>query len=69
MTARPWFVVFLLGLLNFAVAHADKVRREGKIEVDTQFIFGFAAGADVEEPGENELEQKSVSAGISYLVA
>jgi hypothetical protein len=61
MTARPWLAFLLLGLLNSAFAHADEVKQEGEKEVDTQFIFGFTAGADVGELGEKELEHQTVA--------
>jgi hypothetical protein len=55
MNARKWLAI-LLGLLvaPVIVAHA----REGEKEVDTQFIFGFTAGADVGDLGEKEIEHQ-----------
>ena len=58
MNARKWLAI-LLGLLvaPVIVAHA----REGEKEVDTQFIFGFTAGADVGDLGEKEIEHQTIA--------
>ena len=37
------------------------MRREGEQEIDTQFIFGFTAGADVGELGEKEIEHETIA--------
>ena len=63
MKARKWFAIFLLGLLAppLVVTHAEEVGKKGEKEVDTEFIFGFTAGADVGEVGEKELEHQTIT--------
>jgi hypothetical protein len=58
MNARKWLAI-LLGLLVAPVSAANA--REGEKEVDTQFIFGFTAGADVGELGEKEIEHQTIA--------
>jgi hypothetical protein len=63
MKARKWFAIFLLGLLAppLVVTHAEELGTKGEKEVDTEFIFGFTAGADVGELGEKELEHQTIT--------
>jgi hypothetical protein len=63
MKARKWFALFLFGLLAppLVVAHAEEVDKKGEKEIDTEFIFGFTAGADVGEVGEKELEHQTIT--------
>jgi hypothetical protein len=63
MKARKWFAIFLLGLLAppLVVTHAEELGKKGEKEVDTEFIFGFTAGADVGELGEKELEHQTIT--------
>jgi hypothetical protein len=63
MNARKRFAILLLGLLAppLIVAHAKEIENKVDSEVDTQFIFGFTAGADVGELGEKELEHQTIA--------
>jgi hypothetical protein len=54
--------VLCLGLLVGPLSHAaagEGDRGDEKDRVDTEFIFGFTAGADVGEVGERELEHQT----------
>jgi hypothetical protein len=58
MNARYWLAILLSLLAQpLIAAHA----KEGEKGVDTQFIFGFTAGADVGELGEKELELQTIA--------
>jgi hypothetical protein len=62
MNARNWLALLLLGLIvqPLTAIRAEEVKNRGETEIDTQFIFGFTAGADVGELGENEIEHQSI---------
>jgi hypothetical protein len=67
MNARKWIAAFAVPMLVLAPLlgrAAERGEREGANdrteEVDTQFIFGFTAGADVGELGEKEIERETV---------
>jgi hypothetical protein len=64
MHVRNYLVVFLVGLSQGALtlAHAGEAKEGAERErVDTEFIFGFTAGADVGELGEKELEHQTAA--------
>jgi len=58
-----WLAIVVLGAITAArIVHpATAAEKETKNEVDTQFIFGFTAGADVGELGEKELEHQTIA--------
>lgn len=62
--ARSWLTPFLLailvGPLSSAFAGEEKEAAERE-RVDTEFIFGFTAGADTGEVGEHELEHQTAA--------
>jgi hypothetical protein len=64
MRARNCLAVFLVGLSQGALtlAHAGEAKEgAGRESVDTEFILGFTAGADVGEVGEKELEHQTAT--------
>ena len=51
-----------VGLVAPPLAHAQEAEKAaGKNAVDTEFIFGFTAGADTGEVGERELENETIA--------
>jgi hypothetical protein len=62
--ARKSIMVLVLFAVAGVVSHAraEEARRAGEPgRVDTEFIFGFTAGADVGEVGERELEHQTAA--------
>src|ERR1700676_1577567 len=68
MNARNWIAAFAVPVLALAPLLGRAAERGGEREgakeraeeVDTQFIFGFTAGADVGELGEREIESETI---------
>jgi hypothetical protein len=53
-------IASIAGMVSYA--RAEEADQAGeKQRVDTEFIFGFTAGADVGEPGEKELEHQTAA--------
>jgi hypothetical protein len=62
--ARKTIMVLLLASMAGAISHAraEEPDNAGENErIDTEFIFGFTAGADVGEVGEKELEHQTAA--------
>jgi len=58
------YLAILIGLLAASLSDAgagEAEKGEAKDRIDTQFIFGFTAGADVGELGEKELEHQTAA--------
>jgi hypothetical protein len=53
-------LVALFTVAHFVVSRAGAAEKEGGEEIDTLFIFGFTAGADVGELGEKEIEHEMI---------
>jgi hypothetical protein len=68
MNARKWIAAFAVPVLALGPLLGRAAERGGEREganeraeeVDTQFIFGFTAGADVGELGEKEIESETI---------
>jgi hypothetical protein len=68
MSARKWIATFIVSVAAFAPLSGRTAERgeerdganEHAEEVDTEFIFGFTAGADVGERGEREIESETI---------
>jgi hypothetical protein len=68
MIARKWIAASTVLMLALAPLPGRAAERGGEREganeraeeVDTQFIFGFTAGADVGERGEKEIESETI---------
>jgi hypothetical protein len=62
--ARKTIMVFVLASVVEMASHAradEREKADDQERVDTEFIFGFTAGADVGEVGERELEHQTAA--------